>query len=239
MATEFYSQGIGRKYLSFKLGFIFHPTSEDTSNRNYDVKETQDSKGNVYQNAGMWFSGMKTLIHGIRFHDTQYGTNINIELGDNYILSDKVDSRTGTMLMDLLPSLDLSKEVYIMPYDFIGNDKKRVRGVMMKQDDVKVEPFFFNKEAKAYPKDFPKVPAAPKNGKVSPQAWILYFGNIAMALKERVEEWAQTASFPQKEDVGDDAYSSHDGAYPEESDGAEVDAAKVASKEDEVDDLPF
>lgn len=238
MSVKFYSEGVGRKYLSIKLGHLFYPTTDAESKRarNYSTKITQDSKGNKYENEGLWFTGMETMIHDVRFHDTQYGTNINVHLGDNYVLSDKIDSRTGTMLMDLLPSVDLSKPVYIMPYDFQGTDNKRIRGILMKQDDVKLEPFYFDKEAKAYPKDFPAVPKAPKNGKVSSQAWILYFGNIAMALKERVEEWASSASFvaPASSDFQDDFGGNF---------GEDVETAAQPDTDAEIDeadkDLPF
>lgn len=197
MSMKFYSEGVNRKYLSIKLGQLFYPTQapEDKQAQNYTSKITQDSKGNKYNNEGLWFEAIESVIYGVRFYDTQYGTNINIELADGYILSDKIDSRTGTQLMDMLPSIDLSKPVYIKPYDFNGDDGKRVRGILLKQDDVKIEPFFFDKKAKSYPEDFPKAPVAPKNGKISSQAWILYFGNIAMTLREKVQVWSESAKF--------------------------------------------
>ena len=74
-------------------------------------------------------------------HD-KYGESINASFdagGENYIISISTNNRYSQDMMKALLKIDLQKEVYLKPYDFVDNDGRRARGIVFRQDGEKVD----------------------------------------------------------------------------------------------------
>lgn len=113
------------------------------------VVDVEDKEGNtIYE---LTYPGIEASIKAIKFVEGDYGTNINIDLEDdednNFTLSLSCSSNYGERFMEVLPNLDLNKEVEIDPYSFTPKGStNKVRGLSIKQDDEKLVSAFANKD---------------------------------------------------------------------------------------------
>lgn len=109
------------------------------------------------------------LIENVALEDSDFGKQVKITLdandeGRHPVLSFGVESKDGRDVLRKLPGVDFSKEVRIMPYRFVPEDKnEEVSGISFTQQDeegkytIKIENFFFDNEKKEYLHDFPTI----------------------------------------------------------------------------------
>lgn len=134
------SEGKGL-YLSIAGGFIWNRKA-DESDPNYATQKYERADKTEGVRAGARYADLTGSIVGVQFrtHD-EYGESINVTVdaaGERYIISVSTNNRYSQDLMKALLKMDLEKEIYIKPYDFIGKDKKRAHGISFRQDGEKL-----------------------------------------------------------------------------------------------------
>jgi hypothetical protein len=132
----------GATFLSIAGGYIWDRKA-DESDVNFATQKFVRANGEEDQRQGARYSDLTGTIVGAQFRThEQYGENINVTVdasGDRYILSISTNNRNSQDIMKMMLKADLSKPVYIKPYDFIGTDKKRAQGISFKQDGQKID----------------------------------------------------------------------------------------------------
>lgn len=129
-------------YLTIAGGFIWNRKA-DKSDPNYAEQKWKDHEGNEKVRSGAQYADLTGKVVDVQFrvHD-KYGENINVTIEDEdkdrYILSISTNNRYSQDLMKMLLKVDLSKDVFIKPYDFIGEDNKRAMGISFRQDGEKI-----------------------------------------------------------------------------------------------------
>lgn len=144
------------------------------------------------------YPGVVGTIGDIKFYESDYGTNINIDIKDEdeneFVLSLKASSRYGEAFMEALPNLDLTKEVDITVYSFPDkkNKDRKIQGMTIKQGDEKVRSYFsqYDEETKTWSnpiKGYP-VPDPVKSKKFNSEKWKLFFASRNEWLKDYMME---------------------------------------------------
>ncbi len=145
----------GQTFLSIAGGFIWDRKAEET-HKDYAVQEFEKADKTIGVRKGARYADITGRIVNVEFRThKEYGENMNVTLDDGddrYIISVSTNNRNCQDLMKALMVMDLSKDIFIKPYDFIGQDKKRAQGISFRQDgeklNLKVEvPDEFKKEA--------------------------------------------------------------------------------------------
>lgn len=130
-------------FLSIAGGYIWDRKA-DKSNPNYATQEYEKANGEKGERQGARYADLTGTITGVQFKThAQYGENINVnfddEDGGKYIISISTNNRYSQDMMKALLKLDLKKEVFVKPYDFLDDSKKRVMGISFRQDGKKVD----------------------------------------------------------------------------------------------------
>lgn len=144
------------------------------------------------------YPGVVGTIGDIKFYESDYGTNINIDIKDEdeneFVLSLKASSRYGEAFMEALPNLDLTKEVDITVYSFPDkkNKDRKIQGMTIKQGDEKVRSYFsqYDEETKTWSnpiKGYP-VPDPVKSKKFNSEKWKIFFSTRNEWLKDYMVE---------------------------------------------------
>ncbi len=79
---------------------------------------------------------------GASRESTDYGDQIVLYFRDadqSYVLRIMADSKYARSLYYRMGNIDLSRPLTVTPYDFVAGDGKRMVGLSLKQDDVKIE----------------------------------------------------------------------------------------------------
>jgi len=164
-------------------------------------KKKDDGTVEIIEKWEYSYPGVVGTIGEIKFYDSEYGTNINIDITDEdeneFVLSLKASSRYGEAFMEALPNLDLEKEVDFTVYSFPDpkNKERKVQGMTIKQDDEKVRSYFVNYDAEAaegerysYPiKGYP-TPDPVKSKKFNSEKWKIFFATRNEWLKDYMVE---------------------------------------------------
>lgn len=136
------SNGSNGLFLSIAGGFIWNRKA-DEDDPNFAKQEYEKADGSKGERRGARYADLTGVITNVLFrsHD-EYGDNINVYVesdGETYILSVGLGSRNINGILKMLLVADLSKPVFIKPYDFIGKDKKRSVGISFRQDGEKLD----------------------------------------------------------------------------------------------------
>lgn len=128
-------------YLSIAGGFIWNRKA-DKSDPNYATQDYSRADGTTGTRSGARYADLTGKVVGVRFrtHD-EYGDSINVTIdsgGDRYVVSISTNNRYSQDMMKALLKADLSKDIFIKPYDFVGDDKKRAMGISFRQDGEKI-----------------------------------------------------------------------------------------------------
>ncbi len=152
-------------YYTIHEGTFRLPTTE--SDREAVAREWKSPKGDrsgtKYERV---FKAIFGKIENVEFKENQSSDGskfrtVNIvmdenEDGERAIISLGADSRYANDFLSRLPSLDLTKEVRLMPYDFDTEDGKHKTGISINQRDdngeftVKVQNFFSKQEGEKW-----------------------------------------------------------------------------------------
>jgi hypothetical protein len=102
------------------------------------------------------FRDVEGLITGLETRENDYGKQwwLSLEDGDEkYIITMPYSSRYASSFLKALPNLDKSKNVKIMPWSMTDKQdaSKKVTGVTMYQDGIKVLPAYTKDEPNGLP----------------------------------------------------------------------------------------
>lgn len=129
-------------FLSIAGGFIWDRKA-DESDPNYATQEFDRADGTKGERSGARYADLTGLVKAVDFKvHPQFGENINVTIQageETYILSVSTNNRFSQDLMKALLVADLSKPLFIKPYDFVGSDKKRAMGISFRQDGEKLK----------------------------------------------------------------------------------------------------
>lgn len=129
-------------YLSVAGGFIWNRKA-DQSDPNYATQTYQRADKTEGVRAGARYADLTGKVIAVQFRThEEYGESINVTVAageDTFILSISTNNRYSQDLMKALLKMDLEKEIFIKPYDFIGTDKKRAMGITFKQNGTKLD----------------------------------------------------------------------------------------------------
>lgn len=190
-------------YYSIKDGsFRLATDKEDPEavRREYTNPKTGED-GVAYEKA---YKALYGVISDVSFHDNALkdGTvlrSLHIGLGEDengisQIISIPVDGRFATDFLKRLPSIDLSKEVRLMPYDFEKEGPRQVGISVYHKDDsdnftVKVDNNFFTKvEEKEGKKVYTNLHGFPEPTDEDSSDWPFYFKKVNKFLVSYAKE---------------------------------------------------
>lgn len=209
------------------------------------------------------FYYLSSMIKDVRFVDntTDDGTvlrSLHIVLEDDLegkgqIISVPQDSRWATDFLKCLPNIDITKEVMLRPYDYIGKkDGKRKAGLGVQQANVqgefieRVEDYFTEVTVVEGKNVFAEKHGFPAPSEEDRDDWKFYFQKVSKFLvkytKENVQTKFRTAGAWQApraegtEVTADDANKALDSVLDEALSGGR---AKADIEDINPDDIPF
>jgi hypothetical protein len=127
-------------FLSLAGGYVWNRKA-DESNPNFATQDYETSEGKKTRQ-GARYADLSGSIKGVEFktHD-KFGESINVTFdasGESYTIAIATNNRYSQDMMKALLKLDLTKEVYLKPYDFVDKDGRRAQGVVFRQDGEKI-----------------------------------------------------------------------------------------------------
>lgn len=191
----FHADPITKKanYYSIKDGSFRVKTDKDDSEavrREYTNPKTGE-EGVAYERA---YKALYGVISDVSFHENSLkdGTvlrSLHIGLGEDengvsQIISIPVDGRFSTDFLKRLPSIDLTKEVRLMPYDFEKDGPRQVGISVYTKDEaenftVKVDNNFFTKvEGEGTEKKYTNLHGFPEPTDDDAGDWPFYFKKV-------------------------------------------------------------
>lgn len=161
-----------------------------------DKKSGNDKKGILSGvKHEMVYTELSGVITEMKFHDGDYGTNLQIVVTDPdadedekpVTLSLSTESNFGEDVMKKLPNINLKKPVTFTPYSFDNDRGKKVRGITIVQGEKKIENFYIDGDKKPI-NGYPKAPT-PKAGKsITTPQWRKFFAEAREFLMEDLVE---------------------------------------------------
>jgi len=130
-------------FLVIAGGFIWNKKA-DKSDPNYTTQEwvNQDKETKVREGAQYANLTGRIISAWTKTHE-QYGEALYVKLdsdGEIYVLNIKTNSGNSQQMMKAMLLMDLDKDIFINPYDFVDKtSKKRVQGISFKQDGEKID----------------------------------------------------------------------------------------------------
>jgi len=129
-------------YLSVAGGQIWDRKAPEDS-PHYSTQTFQRADGTEGTRQGAAYADLTGKIEGVEFRvHEKFGESINVTVsseGETYILSVSTNNQYSQCLMKALLLADLEKDLFINPYDFVGNDSKRAQGISFTQSGSKLD----------------------------------------------------------------------------------------------------
>lgn len=171
-----------KRYLTILADGKFHEkVDEDTEGAKVRVIEGKDGEEDreVHE---LTYPGITAMIKKIKFFEGDYGTNIQIDMEDEdenqFCVSLPCASNYGERFMEVLPNLDLTKEVELVPYSFKPRGQaEKVRGLTIKQDDEKLESSFATKDGDTWEVLVKGFPMPDPKKKYNSEKWKTFFAS--------------------------------------------------------------
>ena len=177
-----------------------------------DYETTDGAQGTKYE---LVYKAIKGTVEDISFYDSDYGEKINITIASTgssleqgeAVLQLGVGTPFGEDFLKKLPNINFAEEVIVRPYSFTDENDKDRRGVVITQQNEKIQNYFFDPENKkpinGYPEPEGEVASYTKDD------WKIYF---LKARKFLVQYAKEKVALPKKR-----AQESKKAEYPEES----------------------
>jgi hypothetical protein len=160
------------------------------------MREFEDKDGKVIEKWEYSYPGIVGMVESISFRDSDYGTNINIDIKDEddneFVLSLKATSKYGESFMEALPNLDLTQEVDFTSYSFPDkkNPDRRIQGLTVKQNDEKVRSYFatYDADTKTWSYSVKGYPVPDPKKKYTTEKWKIFIATRNEWLKDYMIE---------------------------------------------------
>jgi hypothetical protein len=144
--------GVEKIFLSIGFGKIRQKTvgkEKVTADTQFAVKRITNTGAESWALEHDYLTGR---IENIFYkEDANYGNSYEVIINDNgdvYQLSFKDDNRNLFEFFKKLPNINIDKPIKITAYDFTTPDKKRVAGISISQDGVKITDAYSDRDAK-------------------------------------------------------------------------------------------
>lgn len=128
-------------YLSIAGGFIWNRKA-DKSDPDYAEQTFTRVDKTEGVRAGARYADLTGMVTKVEFKThPEYGESINVTFiagKKEYIISISTNNRYSQDMMKCLLVMDLDKELFMKPYDFVGDDKRRAMGISFRQDGQKL-----------------------------------------------------------------------------------------------------
>lgn len=132
----------GATYLSIAGGYIWDRKA-DKADANYKEQEYEKQDKTTGIRSGAAYADLTGRIVKVEFRThAEYGESVNVTFlasEKEYIVSISTNNRYSQDMMKCLLVMDLEKDLFMKPYDFVGQDKKRAQGISFRQDGEKLE----------------------------------------------------------------------------------------------------
>lgn len=175
--------GFTNTYLSIVGGKLRQKVDKETEgavHREYELPSGE--KGEKWELVYKDWSG---IVRDLYKKDTDFGTMFNVVF-DDAVISMNTDSRFFQDFVKKFASADLKKAITLSPYDFEDKDGKKVTGLTVTQNGVKLSDYFYDFETKKYKHDFPKADHSAKKP-YDKDDWKAYFIGVKKFLLAYVE----------------------------------------------------
>lgn len=134
-------QDSGAVFLSIAGGYIWDRKA-GKDHEDYAEQDYEKADKTTGTRTGARYGDLTGLVTKVAFRThAEYGESINVNFlagGETYIISISTNNRYSQDMMKALLVMDLDKPIFVKPYDFMGQDKKRAQGISFKQDGVKL-----------------------------------------------------------------------------------------------------
>lgn len=217
-----------KRFLTVLSDGKFHErVDEDTEGAKLRIIEGKDGEEDreVYE---LLYPGITAMVTAIKFFEGDYGTNILIDMVDEeenqFCVSLACSSNYGERFMEVLPNLDLNEEVTLEPFSFTPRGKSdKVRGLVVKQNDEKLESAFSEKDGEKYKVLVKGYPMPDAKKKYNSEKWKTFFASR--------REWVMDYLIDNDFVLAADAET--DESVPEEAEAKPTKGKKDASDDDD------
>jgi hypothetical protein len=182
-----------RRFLTVKADGKFHQKSREGA-PDAELYEWKNEK--TGESGNSWdivYNEVEGRITDLYFYENEYGKTLNVVVsweGDAATIQLKIDQNYAEDLMKKLPGVNFEEEVRLRPYNFEGDDGKKIRGITVSQLDgrewEKLPNYFFEKETKETKHGFPEPEGNTK--KYDRDDWKAHFIRARKFLINYVEE---------------------------------------------------
>lgn len=128
-------------FLTLAGGFIWNRKA-DKSDPNYGEQQYEWNK-EVKTRTGAKYADLTGMITKVVFREhKEFGENLNVYFKageESYIISIGLSSRYCDHMLKALLVADLTKPIFMKPYDFVPKDGKRKEGISFRQDGEKLD----------------------------------------------------------------------------------------------------
>lgn len=128
-------------YLSIAGGYIWNRKA-DVSDPDYATQKYTKADKTEGERAGAQYGDFSGLITGIEFKThPEYGESLNVTMSageEIYVVSISTNNRYSQDFMKALLKVDLEKELYMKPYDFVDKTGRRANGIVFRQNGEKI-----------------------------------------------------------------------------------------------------
>ena len=181
------------------------------------------------------FKEWEGRIVSIKFKDSDFGKSCDVELEDA-VVSLNTEARFFPDFAKKIFPADLSKSISFAPYDFEGDDSKKIVGITMRQGNDKLANHFYDGEKKEAINGMPTTESGVKYDK---DDWKTFFIKVKKFLISEVEKLEIPYFEPKVEE--DKTLTVNDLKNAGTPDAKAKVAAAVSPTDEKVviDDLPF
>lgn len=176
-------------YLSIAQGNLVQKSDKD--NPEARKRTWTDDDGNEKHKWEIWHRNLTGRITDLKIKDGKFGKEllITIQSGeDKAVVQVSVNSDYFTDFAQRLPSVDLTKDVVINPYDIENEgDKRNSRGISIKQNGESVKNYYFDYENKKSINGIPSVSEEEREDMESDD-WKVHFIKVNKFLRNQVEK---------------------------------------------------
>lgn len=172
-------------------GLIHVPSFEGADDAVKRTYETSDGKtGEKWEKRYTEIGG---VISKMSFRDGDYGSQLVVEIVDGdekpILLTLSTSSNYFEDFAKKIFNVKMDEFVLLQPYSFVDEKGKSKKGITIKQNGIKIENYFYDKDNKKNKNDYPESPK-PKKGKdsVSKDEWKLWFGQCRIFLIDKMTE---------------------------------------------------
>jgi len=176
-----------KKFITVLADGKFHQSVPDGA-EGAVIRTYKDKDDVEHSKTELVFDEAKGMITKFYFEDGDFGKNFLIELDSDGVIALSTAGSFGEDLMKKFPSIDRTKEVRLVPFAFEDDKGKNRKGVTVYQDDVKVDNYYWDKDAKKSSNGIPETEG--DVSKFSSDDWKMHFMVVRKFLVKEIEALA-------------------------------------------------